>query len=145
MKKLVFLCIVALFFFSIPVLSQVSEEKIIISGKEIAERLTRLEEGQNALNKRIDDTNKRIDDLRAEMNRRFDGVNKSIDILMWIMGLFVTISLVILGAVVRIQWQMGKRLVAVEKETTLIKEIFMKMQDYMKTLIEAIKPPKDVL
>ena len=181
MKKLVFLCIVALFFFSIPVLSQVSEEKIIISGKEIAERLTRLEEGQKALNKRIDDlntrleegqkalnkriddlntrleegqkalnkriddTNKRIDDLRAEMNRRFDDVNKSIDILMWIMGLFVTISLVILGAVVRIQWQMGKRLVAVEKETTLIKEIFMKMQDYMKTLIEAIKPPKDVL
>ena len=145
MKKPVFLCIVALFFFSIPALSQISEEKIIISGKEIAERLTRLEEGQKALNKRIDDTNKRIDDLRAEMNRRFDDVNKSIDILMWIMGLFVTISLVILGAVVRIQWQMGKRLVAVEKETTLIKEIFMKMQDYMKTLIEAIKPPKDVL
>ena len=170
MKKVVFLCIVALFFFSIPVLSQVPQEKIIISGKEIAERLTRLEEGQKALNKRIDDlntrleegqkalnkriddTNKRIDDLRAEMNtrfddvnRRFDDMNKRIDILMWIMGLFVTISLVILGAVVRIQWQMGKRLVAVEKETTLIKEIFMKMQDYMKTLIEAIKPPKDVL
>ena len=152
MKKVVFLCIVTLFFFSMPVLSQVPQEKIIISGKEIAERLTRLEEGQKALNNRIDDTNKRIDDLRAEMNtrfddvnRRFDDVNKRIDILMWIMGLFVTISLVILGAVVRIQWQMGKRLVAVEKETTLIKEIFMKMQDYMKTLIEAIKPPKDVL
>jgi len=40
---------------------------------------------------------------------------------------------------------MGKRLVAVETEATLIKEIFMKMQDYMKILIEAIKPPKDVL
>ena len=79
-----------LFFFSIPVLSQVPQEKIIISGKEIAERLTRLEEGQKALNKRIDDTNKRIDDLRAEMNRRFDDVNKSINILMWIMGLFAS-------------------------------------------------------
>ena len=55
MKKPVFLCIVALIFFSIPALSQVSEEKIIISGKEIAERLTRLEEGQKALNKRIDE------------------------------------------------------------------------------------------
>ena len=85
--------------------------------------------------------NTRFDDV----NRRFDDMNKRIDILMWIMGLFVTISLVILGAVVRIQWQMGKRLVAVETEATLIKEIFMKMQDYMKILIEAIKPPKDVL
>jgi len=75
-EKSSFLCTVALFFFSIPVLSQVSEEKIIISGKEIAERLTRLEEGQKALNKRIDDTNKRIDDLRAEMNKRFDDVNR---------------------------------------------------------------------
>jgi len=145
MKKAVFLCIVALFFFSIPVLSQVPQEKIIISGKEIAERLTRLEEGQKALNKRIDDLRAEMNTRFDDVNRRFDDMNKRIDILMWIMGLFVTISLVILGAVVRIQWQMGKRLVAVEKETTLIKEIFMKMQDYMKTLIEAIKPPKDVL
>jgi len=41
-EKSSFLCTVALFFFSIPVLSQVPQEKIIISGKEIAERLTRL-------------------------------------------------------------------------------------------------------
>jgi len=61
MKKVVFLCIVALFFFSIPVLSQVPQEKIIISGKEIAERLTRLEEGQKALNKRIDEAIRVLD------------------------------------------------------------------------------------
>jgi len=79
MKKVVFLCIVALFFFSIPVLSQVPQEKIIISGKEIAERLTRLEEGQKALNKRIDDLNTRLEEGQKALNKRIDDTNKRID------------------------------------------------------------------
>ena len=43
--------------------------RISVTDKEIIERLTRLEEGQKALNQRIDDVNtglgKRIDDLRG--------------------------------------------------------------------------------
>lgn len=35
--------------------------KLSISGKEIIEKLARLEEGQKSLNKRIDDVNKGID------------------------------------------------------------------------------------
>ncbi len=46
-----------------------------ITDREIVERLTRLEEGQKSLEKRIDaleiSLNKRIDDLRSEMNSRF--------------------------------------------------------------------------
>ena len=78
-----------------------------ISDREIVERLTRLEEGQKALNKRIDEVernlNKRIDDLRAQMNARFNT-------LQWMLGLFISISLVILGFVLRMQWQILKRI-----------------------------------
>ena len=84
-----------------------------ISDREIVERLARLEEGQKTLNKRIDDlrsemndrfaiVDKRIDDLRSEMNGRFDT-------LQWTLGLFITIALVILGFVLRLQWQMARR------------------------------------
>ena len=45
-----------------------------ITDREIVERLTRLEAGQQALNRRIDDLDKklnvRIDDLRSEMRTR---------------------------------------------------------------------------
>ena len=138
MKKLIALGVLVFFLFSTQALAQPPEEKITISAKEIVERLTRLEEGQKALNQRFDDMNN-------HMNKRFDDMNKRFDMLMWIIGLFVTVVLVILGAVVRIQWQMQKRMTAVEKEVSLLKEMFMKMQDYMKLLIEGIKPPKDIL
>ncbi len=145
-----------------------------ITDREIVERLTRLEEGQKALakriddldaklnkriddldaklnkriddldaklskriddtNKRIDDTNKRIDDLRTEMNARFDT-------LQWMLGLFITISLVILGFVLRMQWQMGKRQTSMEATLQAHKEEL----DFLKSLIEKLLPPKGVL
>jgi len=79
-----------------------------ISDREIVERLTKLEEGQKNLERRIDNLDKglnnRIDDLRSEMNRRFDTMQ-------WMLGLFIMIALVILGFVLRMQWQMHRRLV----------------------------------
>ena len=80
-----------------------------ISDREIVERLTRLEEGQKNIemrfddvNRRFDDINRRFDDLRSEMNSHFDTIQ-------WMFGLFITITLVILGFVLRMQWQMHKR------------------------------------
>jgi len=127
-----------------------------ITDREIVERLTRLEEGQKTLSKRIDDLdaklNKRIDDLRAEMNSKFDTVNKRIDdlraemnsrfdTLQWMLGLFITISLVILGFVLRMQWQMGKRQTSMEATLKAHKEEL----DFLKSLIEKLLPPKGVL
>ena len=141
-----------------------------ITDKEIVERLTRLEEGQKTISKRIDDLdaklNKRIDDLRAEMNSKFDTVNKRIDdlraemnsrfeamdsrfkamnsrfdTLQWMLGLFITISLVILGFVLRMQWQMGKRQTSMEATLKAHKEEL----DFLKSLIEKLLPPKGVL
>ncbi|MBW2310177.1 MAG: hypothetical protein JRF35_03760 [Deltaproteobacteria bacterium] len=116
-----------------------------ISDKEIVERLTRLEEGQKNLekrfddlrseiNSRFDDVNRRIDDLRSEMNGRFNTLE-------WMIGLFITISLVILGFVLRMQWQMHRR--QTRMETTL--ETHKDELSFLKGLIEKLLSPKDVL
>ena len=105
-----------------------------ISDREIVERLTRLEEGQKSLEKRFDDVNRRIDDLRSEMNSRFDSMQ-------WMFGLFITITLVILGFVLRMQWQMHRRQTRIE--TTL--EAHKDALAFLKNLIEKLLPPKGVL
>ena len=98
-----------------------------ISDREIVERLTRLEEGQKALHKRIDD-------LRSEMNGRFDT-------LQWILGFFITISLVILGFVLRLQWQMARRQTHMEATLDTHKDELA----FLKGLIEKLLPPRGTL
>jgi len=105
-----------------------------ISDKEIVERLTRLEEGQKNLERRLDD-------LRSEMNSRFEGVDNRFDTLQWMLGLFITIALVILGFVLRMQWQMHRRQTRMET----ILETHKDELSFLKGLIEKLLPPKDVL
>ena len=109
-----------------------------ISDREIVERLTRLEEGQKSLERRIDNLDKglnnRIDDLRSEMNSRFNT-------LQWMLGLFITIALVMLGFILRMQWQMHRR--QTQMETTL--ETHKDEIAFLKGLIEKLLPPKSVL
>lgn len=91
-----------------------------ISDREIVERLTRLEEGQKALDKRFDD-----------MNKRFD-------MLMWMIGLFASIVSVILGFVVKMQWQMNKRLSSVEATIEVQRDEI----SFFKSMIEKLITPK---
>lgn len=109
-----------------------------ISDREIVERLTRLEEGQKNIERRIDSLDKglnnRIDDLRSEMNSRFDTIQ-------WMFGLFITITLVILGFVLRMQWQTHRRQTKIE--TTL--EAHKDDLAFLKGLIEKLLPPKGIL
>ena len=105
-----------------------------ISDREIVERLARLEEGQKNIEMRFDDINRRIDDLRSEMNSRFDTMQ-------WMFGLFITITLVILGFVLRMQWQMHRR--QTRMETTL--ETHKDDLAFLKALIEKLLPPKGIL
>ena len=109
-----------------------------ISDRAIVERLAKLEEGQKNLERRIDNLdrslNNRIDDLRSEMNSRFDT-------LQWMLGLFITITLVILGFVLRMQWQMHRR--QSRMETTL--EAHKDDLAFLKRLIEKLLPPKGIL
>ena len=109
-----------------------------ISDKEIVERLTKLEEGQKNLEKHIHDLrsemNNRFNDLRSEVNSRFNT-------LQWMLGLFITIALVILGFVLRMQWLMHKRQTRMET----ILETHKDELSFLKGLIEKLLPPKDVL
>lgn len=120
-----------------------------ITDREIVECLTKLEEGQGAINKRIDgldeNINSRIDDLNKNINRRIDdlraAMNRGFDNLQWMLGLFITIFLVILGFVLRMQWNMQKRLTSVE--TTV--DAHEKTLVFLKNLIEKFLPPSSVL
>ncbi len=129
----------------IPSLLLAVERAPRISDREIVERLTRLEEGQKNLEKLIDNVNKRIDDLRSEMNGRFDDLrsemNSRFNIIQWMLGLFITIALVILGFVLRMQWQMQRR--QTRMETSL--ETYKDELAFLKGLIEKLLPPKSVL
>ncbi len=153
--------------FLLPSPSHAVEKAPRISDKEIVERLTRLEEGQKnlekridamdaGLNKRIDDTNKRIDDLRSEMNGKFadlrsemngkfadlrSEMNNRFNTLQWMLGLFITISLVILGFVLRMQWQMHRRQTRMETALETQKDEMA----FLKGLIEKLLPPKGAL
>lgn len=129
--------------FAVDIAPPVSEREIIL------EKLSRLEEGQRNLNKRIDDMgkslDKRIGDLRSDMNSRFSDLRSDMysqyKMLRWIMGLFVTISMIILGFVLRLQWLMQQRLTTVETTLETQKEEFV----FLRNFIEKLLPPKGVL
>lgn len=115
--------IVILFLFSLIVIQTelyAVETAPRISDREIVERLTRLEEGQKAIEKRLDD-------LREDMNKRFD-------ILMWMIGIFVSASFITLGFVIRMQWQMNKRLSTVEATLTVQRDEIL----FLKTMVEKL-------
>ncbi len=94
---------------------------------EIKSDVKRLEDGQKALDKRIDD-------LRSEINSRFDSLH-------WTLGIFITIALVILGFVLRMQWQMHHR--QTRMETVL--ETQRDELSFIKKIIEKFLPPRGVL
>ena len=120
--------------FAIETAPRISDREIIegladIRGdiKEIRANILRVQEGQKNLEKRFDD-------LRSEMNSRFDTIQ-------WMFGLFIMITLVILGFVLRMQWQMHRR--QAQMETTL--ETHKDEIAFLKGLIEKLLPPKGVL
>ena len=133
MKRVAVIFIIVAVWLS-PLLASAVQVAPRITDREIVERLTRLEEGQKALNKRIDD-------LRAEMNDRFTAMDKRFDTLQWMLGLFITISLVILGFVLRMQWQMQKRQTSLEA----MLRAHEKELAFFKNLIEKLLSPKGVL
>jgi len=145
MKKSLIIISFLIIVLMIPSLLLAVERAPRISDREIVERLTRLEEGQKHLrsemNNRFDGVDKRFDDLRSEMNSRFQAIDKRFDIIQWMLGLFITIALVILGFVLRMQWQMQRR--QTRMETSL--ETYKDELAFLKGLIEKLLPPKGVL
>ncbi len=120
-----------------------------ISDREVVERLTRLEQGQASINKRLDnlrsEINGRFADLRSEMNGRFidlrSEMNNRFDMLTWMIGLFVSIAMLTLGFVLRMQWQMNQRQTHVETALETQKDEL----NFLKELIGRLLPPSGAL
>jgi|SRR3989337_1900034 len=131
--------------FAVDAAPRISDREIIeglvdIRGdiKELKAEIKRLDEGQNALRSEM---KTEINALRSEMKANAEAVDKRFDDLRWTMNLFITISLVILGFVLRMQWQMHKKQAQVE--TTL--ETQKDELSFLKSLIEKLLPPRGVL
>lgn len=149
----------------------ISDREIVESLTEMRGDIKRLEDSQKKfgeelqavewrLNKRMDEKfadfrseingkfadsrseiNGKFTDLRSEMNGRFDDMNHRFDTLQWMFGLFVTIALVILGFVLRMQWQMHQRQTRIET----VLETQRDELSFIKRIIEKLLPPKGVL
>jgi len=85
----------------------------------------------NDLDKKL---NKRIDDLRFEMNNNFKT-------LQWMLGLFTTLFLVIVGFILRMLWLMQKKQTALDAMLKTQREEL----SFIKTVIEKLIPPKEIL
>ncbi len=111
-----------------------------ISDREIIEKLAKLEEGQNAIEKRFDDTNRRIDDTNKRIDDLKELTTKQFNILQWMFGIFITVALSIMAFIVKILWNQRKQIAEME---TLI-ETQKDELTFLKTLIEKLLPPREV-
>ena len=123
--------------FAVEVAPRISDREIIEGLADIRGDIKKLEEGQNTLRAEIKAVDKRFD----AVDKRFDAVDKRFDDLHWTMNLFITISLIILGFVLRMQWQMHKK--QAQMETIL--ETQKDELSFLKNLIEKLLPPKGAL
>lgn len=155
MNKTLSILVFAIFFalqrsvIAVDAAPHISDREIVESLTEMRGDIKRLEDGQKKLGEELQTVewriNKRMDDkfadLRSEMNGRFDDMNHRFDTLQWMFGLFVTIALVILGFVLRMQWQMHHR-------QTRIETVLEGQRDelsFIKGIIEKLLPPKGML
>ncbi|MBI5309110.1 MAG: hypothetical protein HZB37_12480 [Planctomycetes bacterium] len=155
MNKTLSISVFAIFFalqrsvIAVDAAPHISDREIVESLTEMRGDIKRLEDGQKKLgeelqavewrlNKRMDD---KFADLRSEMNGRFDDMNHRFDTLQWMFGLFVTIALVILGFVLRMQWQMHQRQTRIET----VLETQRDELSFIKGIIEKLLPPKGML
>lgn len=104
---------------------------------EIIGRFEGVDHRFEGINHRFEEINHRFE----EINHRFEEINHRFDALQWTLGLFITIALVILGFVLRMQWQMHRRQAQMETILGTQRDEI----SFIKSLIEKLMPPKGVL
>ena len=89
--------VIAFMCFALPVVAFAAQDSFSLSGKEIIEKLARLEEGQKGLNKRIDDLRSElkgdIDDLKGELKGDIDDLRSLVYLVLG--GIIALIAVVI--------------------------------------------------
>ena len=134
--------------FAVEVAPRISDREIIEGLAEIRGDIKKLEaevKGDikelraeiNAVRAEIKAVDKRFD----AVDKRFDDMNSRFDDLRWMFSIFITISIVILGFVLRMQWQMHKKQTQVETILETQKDELA----FLKRLIEKFLPPKGTL
>jgi len=127
-----------------------------ISDREIIEKLSRLEAGQTGLKQQLNDQKmslqqqlndqkislqQQINDFKESTNRRFDDINKRFYTLQWMLWLFITVALFLMGMMGKILWNQHKELVQMKTSVETQKDELA----FLKNLIEKLLPPKGVL
>jgi chromosome segregation ATPase len=97
----------------------------------IRSEIKNLEEKQDI---KIDGLRFEMNGLRSEMNARFDDIR-------WMFSIFITIALVMLGFVLRLQWQMHKEQAQMQTSLETQKDEI----SFLKNLIEKLLPQRGVL
>ena len=113
--------------FAVEVAPRISDREIIEGLSDIRGDIKKLEEGQNTLKAEINA-------LRTENNARFDAIDKRFDDFRWMFSLFITIALITLGFVLRMQWQMNRKQAQMETSLETQKDEI----SFLKGLIEKI-------
>jgi len=104
-----------------------------ISDREIVERLTRLEEGQNALRGEVKQ-------LREDMNKQFDRVDAQFDRIVNIMlGIFGAFAAMCGGTIWFALWDRRTMIRPFEDKVKKIEDDIAENRNKLHTLIEAFK------
>lgn len=120
--------------FYVPSLGYAIEVAPRISDREIIEGLANIRGDVKEVKADI----RRLEDGQKGLEKQFE---KRFDIIQWMFGIFITVTVVILGFVLRMQWQMQKRQTMVETSLETQKDEL----SFIKGLIEKLFPPKGVL
>jgi len=97
-----------------------------------------LEEKQDI---KIDGLRSEMNGLRSEMNGLRSEMNARFDDIRWMFSMFITIALVMLGFVLRLQWQMHKEQAQMQTSLETQKDEI----SFLKSLIEKLLPQRGVL
>ena len=132
MRRSILILSLAIFFFSsISQALYAVETAPRITDREIVERLTALEEGQKRLEQKIEQESARLEQkieqesaklhqeilaVRAELKAEIQATNKRIDDIKWMLGIFISVALVMLGFVIRMLWILQKKMSSMETE-----------------------------
>ncbi len=130
-KILLTLILAATLSFLIAGVSLAVEPAPRITDREIIERLTTLAEGQKRLEQKIEQESARLEQkieqesaklhqeilaVRAELKAEIQATNKRIDDIKWMLGIFISVALVMLGFVIRMLWILQKKMSSMETE-----------------------------
>lgn len=156
MRLIVLFCMALLFSAAT---SHAIEKAERISDREIIERLAKLEEGQNSLDKRFDDLNDNMNRRFDDMNRRFDDMNTSVNSrfndVMSLLQILTGAMLIVGGGILGWLIVIWRKLVTVEErqskfetqddEIKFLKEAYNRLNEMVLKLMDALRPPKGVL